>query len=45
MYFYERHAKVEALLASTFALAPEDIETARLILASPDVLVLGPNHE
>lgn len=45
MYFYERHAKVEALLASTFALAPEDLETARLILASPDVLVLGPNHE
>ncbi len=23
----------------------EDLETARLILASPDVQVLGPNHE
>lgn len=44
LYYYERHLGVEARLAATFTLDPEDLRLAHLILATPDIVVVGPNH-
>lgn len=42
LYYYERHAGLEAKLAASFTLDQDDLQVARLILAAPDVVVVGP---
>jgi hypothetical protein len=41
--YYEGRPELEAVLRPQFALDPEDVDMARLLLANPDLKVFGPN--
>lgn len=44
LFYYERDLSMEPKLARMFSMDPEDLQIAKLILANPDVAVLGPNQ-
>lgn len=44
MAFYEALPTLEKAIANGFSLNEEDLAMARLVLASPDMEVFGPNH-